>query len=186
VPADGSRISVYPVFEAFDIGSLSRVRPEPLREPRFVLDVHLGRLCAYLRMAGFDTLYSTDAADDELAWVASREHRILLTRDQGLLKRRLVTHGHWMRATNPRAQFEEVVRRFDLTRRIRPFTRCLRCNAPLEPVPPAAVAHRVPVRVRQTPRDYRQCGGCKGVYWEGTHHARMRAMLAALAPPDDA
>jgi hypothetical protein len=49
---DGDRISVYPVFEAFDIAGLSRLRPEPLRDPRFILDVHLGRLAAYLRMLG--------------------------------------------------------------------------------------------------------------------------------------
>src|ERR1039457_1431656 len=51
---DGDRISVYPVFEAFDIAGLARLRPEPLRDARFVLDVHLGRLAAYLRMLGFD------------------------------------------------------------------------------------------------------------------------------------
>lgn len=38
---DGDRVSVYPVFEALDIGPLTRLRPEPLREPRFVLDTHL-------------------------------------------------------------------------------------------------------------------------------------------------
>ena len=53
---DGDRISVYPVFESLDIGPVVRVRPEPLRETRFVCDTHLGRLAAYLRMLGFDTL----------------------------------------------------------------------------------------------------------------------------------
>ena len=47
---DGDRISVYPVFEALNITSLDHPHPQPLRDPRFVLDVHLGRLAAYLRM----------------------------------------------------------------------------------------------------------------------------------------
>jgi len=84
---DGDRISVYPVFEAFDIAGLTRLRPEPLRDPRFVLDVHLGRLTAYLRMLGFDTLYQNQWADERLAEISQIEHRILLTRDVGLLKR---------------------------------------------------------------------------------------------------
>ena len=77
---DGDRISIYPVFEAFDIAGLTRLRPEPLRDPRFVLDVHLGRLAAYLRMLGFDTLYQNHCADERLAEISQSEHRILLTR----------------------------------------------------------------------------------------------------------
>src|SRR5262249_31383318 len=90
---EGDRISVYPVFESLDITPLLRVRPRPLRETRFVLDTHLGRLAAYLRLLGFDTLYRNDAGDDELARISSGEGRILLTRDRGLLKRSQVTHG---------------------------------------------------------------------------------------------
>lgn len=55
---DGDRISVYPVFELFDLSEVSRLREKPLRNPTFICDVHLGRLCKYLRMLGWDTLYS--------------------------------------------------------------------------------------------------------------------------------
>src|SRR5262245_16268956 len=91
---DGDQIAVYPVFEALDITPLVRVRPQPLREPRFILDVHLGRLAVYLRLLGFDALYRNDYSDEELAQTSSDEHRILLTRDRGLLKRSIVTHGY--------------------------------------------------------------------------------------------
>src|ERR1039458_4004240 len=131
---DGDRVSVYPVFEAFDIAGLTRLRPEPLREPRFVLDSHLGKLAAYLRLMGFDTLYRNCWADEQLAQVSRDERRILLTRDVGLLKRGAVTHGHFMRETNARRQLAEAAQRFDLARLAKPFSRCLRCNARLEPV----------------------------------------------------
>jgi uncharacterized protein with PIN domain len=178
VPADGAFVSVYPVFEAFDIASITQVRAEPLRAPAFVLDVHLGRLSAYLRMAGFDVWYRTDADDRLLAGISADDHRILLTRDQGLLKRRLVTHGYYIRTRRVRDQLAEVIRRFDLSRLVAPFTRCTVCNAPLEDVEPAAVEGRVPPRVRATQQSYRACPGCGRVYWEGTHHARMRLVLA--------
>ena len=44
IVSDGDRISVYPEFETLDVGDVSRLRPEPLRDTRFVLDVHLGKL----------------------------------------------------------------------------------------------------------------------------------------------
>ncbi len=91
-PSD--RVSVYPVFESLDVSELLRVRPEPLREVRFVLDAHLGRLAVYLRLLGFDTMYRNDIGDEELARISRDEGRILLTRDRGLLKRSAVMHGY--------------------------------------------------------------------------------------------
>ena len=171
------RISVYPMFEAIDVGPLTRVRAQPLRHVHFVLDAHLGRLARYLRLAGFDAVYQRDARDDELARLAAREHRILLTRDQGLLKRRMVSHGLWMRATDPRRQFVEVLRRLDLTSRVRPFRRCLRCNAPLVEVAKETVRDRIPSRVRSLRTEFRACRGCGRVYWRGSHHDAMVRFL---------
>ena len=118
--AGGDRLSVYPVFESLDITPVLRVRPQPLRQTRFVLDTHLGRLASYLRLLGFDTLYRNDYADEELAHISSREKRILLTRDRGLLKRSEVTHGYCLRSTVSAEQLREVVQRFDLAGSARP------------------------------------------------------------------
>ena len=181
---EGDRISVYPVFEAIDIASLVRVRPDPLREPRFVLDTHLGQLASYLRMLGFDTLYRNDYADDELARISSQEGRILLTRDRGLLKRAQVTHGYCVRTTDPRRQVVEVLRRFDLFGAVAPFQRCMRCNGVLEPVDKAAVAERLLPRVREDFEEFRRCRGCGQVYWKGSHYDRMRAFVARVLKGD--
>jgi uncharacterized protein with PIN domain len=174
---DGDRVSVYPVFEAFDVLPLTRLRREPLRVVRFVLDGHLGRLAAYLRLAGFDTAYQTDCGDDDLARTSAETHRILLTRDLALLKRGNVTHGYWVRATDPRQQLVEVLRRFDLARLVKPFTRCVRCNGQLRPATLAAVADRVPPRIRDTFVEFAVCPDCHRVYWKGSHHARMTTFL---------
>src|SRR5512136_707812 len=40
----GERVAVYPMFERLDIAPLVRLRPLPLRDPRFVADGHLGKL----------------------------------------------------------------------------------------------------------------------------------------------
>jgi uncharacterized protein with PIN domain len=177
---DGARVSVYPVFESIDVAPVTRVRPAPLREPRFVLDGHLGRLARHLRMLGFDTRWRAEAGDEELASISAGEHRILLTRDRGLLKRSAVTHGYCVRAADPRLQLGEVVRRLDLSRSVVPFRRCIRCNGVIAPVPREEVADRVPPRVRERQADFRRCGSCGRVYWAGTHHARMERVIAGL------
>jgi uncharacterized protein with PIN domain len=174
---DGARVSVFPMFESVDISSIARVRPEPLRETRFVLDVHLGRLAAYLRMAGFDTCWRNDCRDEELARISQAERRILLTRDRDLLKRSAVTHGYWMRQTQPRKQFLEVLRRFDLFRSVAPFTRCLRCNQLLRPVDKSQIESELPPRVRERHAEFKTCPSCHRIYWKGSHHERMKELI---------
>jgi len=124
----GERIAVYPEFERFDISPLHRLRPKPLREPRFVADVHLGTLARFLRLLGFDTRYGNGLDDAELAAITSREKRILLTRDVGLLKRKAVVRGQWLRSHDPEQQVMEIVEALHLKRLLRPFTRCMACN----------------------------------------------------------
>ena len=176
---DGDRLSIYPVFEAFDIAGLTRLRPEPLRDPRFVLDVHLGRLAGYLRMLGFDSLYQNRCSDERLAEVSREEHRILLTRDVGLLKRGSVTHGYYLRTTQPRQQLVEVVRRFDLGRLANPFTRCLRCNTLLAEADKDQVRHQLPADVYLLHDRFLRCRDCGRAYWKGGHFRRMQQLIEA-------
>ena len=177
---DGDHISVYPVFEAFDIAGVTRLRPEPLREPRFVLDIHLGKLAAYLRMAGFDTFYRNCYTDAELAAISSREQRTLLTRDVGLLKRSEVTHGYFVRETAPRRQLAEVVKRFDLRRLLHPFTRCMRCNGVLQAASKEDVAAGLPERTGRLYEEFARCPECRRVYWKGGHYRRMQEIFEDL------
>jgi len=176
---DGDRVSVYPVFEALDISTVTAVRPEPLRMVRFAADVHLGRLAGYLRLAGFDTLYRDDWSDQELAAIAVRERRILLTRDRGLLMRAVVTHGHLVRVTRPRAQLREILDHFDLWRSLRPFSRCSVCNDLVEEVSKADVEAWLPPRTAAHYEEFRRCPGCGRIYWQGAHY---RSLLELFSP----
>ncbi len=176
---DGDSVSVYPAFHSLDISSVTRVRPAPPAAFRFVLDVHLGRLAAYLRMLGFDTTYRNSASDRELAGLAQREDAILVTRDRYLLMRSEVVRGYWVRSSNPKSQLLELSVRFDLASSMKPFTRCMSCNGSLEIVAPESVRQSLPPRVREK-REFRRCSACGKVYWEGTHHDRMTRMLEWL------
>lgn len=180
---DGDRVAVYPMFEAIDITPVARLRPAPLRVTRFVLDVHLGRLAAYLRLAGFDTVYGPDFADAELARISRDERRILLTRDKGLLMRNAVTHGYLVRSSASRAQLKEVLERFDLHGAVKPFRRCLRCNQELQALDRNAAAGRVPPAIWRRFVAFQECPGCGRVFWTGGHHQHMLELLRDAQSP---
>jgi uncharacterized protein len=177
---DGDRVALYPVFESLDITPELRIRPQALREPKFVLDVHLGRLAAYLRMLGFDTAYRNCASDPELVQISVEQARLLLTRDRGLLKHSAVTRGYWLRQTDSRKQAAEVVNRFDLARSLRPFTRCMACNESLRPILKLEIHGRVPEPIAARHDEFRECPACMRVYWEGSHYQRMRRWIEEL------
>jgi uncharacterized protein with PIN domain len=174
------RVSVYPVFESLDISPLVRLRPLPLRDPRFVADGHLGKLARHLRMAGLDTLWANDWDDDEIVRLSLVQGRIILTRDKGMLRRKEVERGYFVRATESEAQLAEVVRALQLESSLAPFTRCRECNVALEDVAREAVLDRLPEKVRDFYHRFKRCPGCERVYWEGTHFARMRGIFEQL------
>ena len=177
---DGDRIAVYPVFESLDVTVELRVRPQPLRDPKFVLDVHLGKLAAYLRMLGFDAVYSSSSSDADLVRISVAERRILLTCDRGLLMRSAVTHGYWLRQTDSRRQIAEIVRRFDLAGAIRPFTRCMACNGGLQSVPKEQVRSLLPPRIAELHEEFQKCTQCGRIYWKGSHYAHMQRWIEEL------
>ncbi len=153
----------------------------PEGKPAFILDVHLGRLARYLRVAGFDTSYEKDdPGDRQIAEAADQEERILLTRDIGLLKRKKVTYGHWLRSTESRSQFREVVRHYDLKGWFDPFSRCIRCNGTIRKAVRAEVEHRLCSGVQRDYDDFYICSGCGQIYWKGSHYRRIRELLASV------
>jgi uncharacterized protein with PIN domain len=176
----GDRIAVYPMFESVDVAPELRVRTKTLRNPKFVLDAHLGKLAAYLRMLGFDTMYRNTFTDPELVRISSEEERILLTRDRGLLKHSAVTRGYWLRETDSRRQISEILQRFDLADSVEPFARCMRCNGVLQPVSKDQAHRSLLPRMAERNDEFRRCPECGRIYWKGSHHARMVRWIEEL------
>lgn len=177
---DGDRISVFPVFESLDITSLTKLRQKPLRTPRFVADVHLGKLARYLRMFGFDTLYENSYTDDELLFISKSEKRVLLTKDRKLLQEHTVERAFLIEPKEPRMQLTQILRRFDLFNSTAAFQRCLCCNSLLERVAKQVILHRLPPKVKAGFDDFQQCKKCDKIYWKGTHYERMQDLVGGV------
>jgi len=176
----GDRIAVYPVFESLDISPVVRLRPAPLRRAAFVADVHLRKLARLLRLLGFDVLHSNEFDDAEIVTLARDEGRTILTRDRQLLKHGAVTHGTWVRSTDPIEQAREILRCFDLREQIRPFTRCLVCNGALSPVKKQDVVNRIPPKTAAWLDEYYECSSCHKLYWRGTHADSLRRIVDSI------
>lgn len=151
---------------------------------RFILDNHLGKLTTYLRMLGFDALYRNDFQDQELATLAAKEGRVLLTRDRGLLMRRSIELGYYVRSMDARKQAIEVLQRYNLFDKIRPFQRCLRCNHILKPVSKASVLERLEPLTQKYYDEFCVCPKCDRIYWKGSHYDRMQNLIHELRTPN--
>jgi uncharacterized protein with PIN domain len=152
---------------------VTRLRPAPLRQTRYIADVHLGTLARYLRLLGFDTAWERNLDDETIIDTAVRERRIILTRDKGILKNGNVTHGYWLRATDPEEQLDEVIRALDLAGSIEPYVRCMQCNGELEDIARSDAAQSVPLQVFLVHRDFKRCRCCGRIYWRGSHLGRL-------------
>jgi uncharacterized protein len=165
-PRHGAVIEVQPVR-----------RPQRVADPRFVADVHLGTLARRMRLLGLDVAYRNDAADDELVAQAVEEGRILLTQDRGLLRRRALPAGAYVRGSRPDDQLRDVLDRFDPP--LDPWSRCLACNGRLEAVARRQVRHLLEEGTRRSYTQFSRCRECGRPYWRGAHARRLEAIVAA-------
>jgi len=180
IPSQDERVAIFPHFERLTLSQLHQLRPSLDGQPRFALDGHLGRLAAFLRMLGFDALYFNHIDDSTLASLAIRDGRVLLTRDRGLLKRGTVVYGCCLLTLEPRLQLLQVVRRYHLTHYLKPFTRCMVCNGQLHEVRKADVLTQLEPKTRRYFDEFERCADCDKVYWAGSHHTRMLAVIEWL------
>lgn len=161
----------------FKNANISNIMTETDKEARFILDNHLGKLAAYLRMLGFDTLYQNNYQDPELAIIASKQNRILLTRDRRLLMRSIINRGYWLRSQHPQQQAIEVIKRFKLIGKSNPFHRCLRCNGFIIPISKEAIMDKLLPLTRRYYEEFYICQSCNQIYWKGSHYEHMLNIL---------
>jgi uncharacterized protein with PIN domain len=174
--APGYRLAAGDVAEARAVR-----RPQPVPSPRFLLDVHLGTLARRLRLVGLDTAYApSDPGDAALVEQANASGRVLLTQDRGLLRRRALWLGAYVRGALPDDQLRDVLDRFAPP--LAPWTRCTACNGPLAPAAKADVERQLEPGTQHSFQAFSRCQNCGVVYWRGAHSQRLQQVVdAALA-----
>lgn len=148
---------------------------------RFFADEMLGKLARWLRMTGFDVLYERQVPDDRLIAWAREEGRIILTRDTHLIQRLKEDEYFFVTKDQLKDQCHEFFLRFsELRTQQHPFSRCVECNVPLQPIEKEEVRDKVWPYVFRTQESFTTCGSCHRIYWQATHVQRIRAKLDEL------
>ncbi|NUU21604.1 MAG: hypothetical protein HOV68_08835 [Streptomycetaceae bacterium] len=157
--------------EEVEVFAVARPQQVPDPELRFLLDVHLGALARRMRLVGLDTAYHNDRDDPVLVEQANAERRVMLTQDRGILRRRNLWFGAYVRGSRPDAQLDDLLRRF--APELHPWTRCTSCNGPLTPVPKSTVVDDVEPGTLAAVDTFARCTDCTRVYWHGSHGGRL-------------
>ncbi len=156
------------------------LEPQETAYPRFVADVMLGRLAKWLRIAGFDVLYSNKFSDDELIAISNLDGRVLLSRDTRLLIRKPVKDFIFLSSQDVQMQIRQVFETMHISAFTSLLTRCLACNEYLVETPRESVRTRVPQFVYETQSHFKSCPKCGRIFWAGTHRSAVVQTLEKL------
>ena len=146
---------------------------------RFIADVNVGKLAKWLRMVGFDTLSFIGIEDGELVEIAMAEGRVVLTRDTGIVARRLITGGQvkakLIESDRLSRQIRQVINELHINiSQLKPLSVCLECNKTLVARDKVDIKDRVPPYVYETQEEFVECPQCNRIYWKGTHWQAMQ------------
>jgi uncharacterized protein len=151
-----------------------------MKTPRFVADVHLGKLARALRLLGFDTRYSNAYTPMQLVTLAKEENTVLLSRSTVFSKITAI-HSLIIQSEEPEKQMQAVVQHFNLQKQLQPFTRCLICNGLLEAVTKESVYAQLEPNTATFFDAFWQCTTCNRIYWKGSHYDRMLKLVKKVA-----
>ncbi|NGP87232.1 Mut7-C RNAse domain-containing protein [Fodinibius halophilus] len=172
----GEEITAYPFEEI----SKSNLSSEFISPEKFILDIHLGKLTKKLRLFGFNAILNPNFTEQDIIHISNAENRMILTRNIGLLRHGDTQQGYWVRNTDPDKQLRELFNRFELSKNINPFNRCMECNGRLVRVALAEVQEKVPPKVQQKHSLFYQCQECQKVYWQGSHFKDFKKKVDLL------
>ena len=147
---------------------------------KFIADEMLGKLSKWLRILGYDTLYARGMKDSTIARIAIAEGRILLTRDNSLVKKKGLKRCILIQSDHVMDQVKQVVKELHLSSPGNTFSRCIICNILLEPLSKEEACKRVPPYVCMTQKAFGICPACGRIYWKGTHYERMKKRIREI------
>lgn len=185
-PQAGDRIFVQALKGPVDVSRPTLLRPEAFLKNHFIVDECVANLASKLRMLGCNAIADRRWTDLQIAQISAAEKRVILTRDRGLLKRKEVVWGRFIRSTDPREQIKEVIHFFALENQPQAFTRCMACNGELKSVSKAEILDRLEPKTILYFDQFSQCSNCEKIYWEGCHYEKMQADLKELVSDSEA
>ncbi|HXV65608.1 MAG TPA: Mut7-C RNAse domain-containing protein [Nitrosopumilaceae archaeon] len=154
------------------------------KKPIFIVDAMLGKLAKKLRLLGYDSFYSSNIEDDNLLQIAKNENRIIISKDEQLIKKAKKFQIENIQITKNEEieQLIQINEKIDLGKCIIQSnnTRCPVCNGVLIPTEKNTILEHVPLGVFKNMNNFWVCNKCKKIYWEGTHIKNLQKFNAEL------
>ena len=183
IPRAGETFNILALSPDHPVTEATVLRPEPLTDLRFMVDINVNKLGRLLRLTGYDAELVPNTPLRDIAIQAAAKNRILLTRNRDLLRYKEVSFGYLLRSHEPEQQYRELVRLYRLDPLRAPFSRCLECNGLLIDVEKSQVIDRLETLTKKYYRTFKECPECELIFWRGSHHQKMTELLARLARP---
>ncbi|MCR4417844.1 MAG: Mut7-C RNAse domain-containing protein [Ignavibacteria bacterium] len=174
---DGDEIKVYPPDNKLKSKNLRHLYNRIRGKPKFICDVNLGGLAKNLRKLGLNVFYSNSISDDEIVKISIQSKIIVLTKDIGILKRKDVQYGYYVRNVYPQKQTIEVLKVFSVGKYIEPFSRCLECGTKLKRISREKAKSKLPDHFFEKQMKFYHCPTCDKIYWQGSHFERMSSQI---------
>ena len=147
---------------------------------KFVVDCMLGKLAKWLLILGFDVVYFRKIEDQKLAYLALKEDRILLTRDNGLMEKAKGIKCLFIKSETWRQQVKQVLNELDLWAHVKPYSRCIECNLPLKNLKKKEARNLVAPFIYERSVSFAICPCCGRVFWKGTHYDDMEFRISEI------
>lgn len=153
-------------------------------EPIFFVDAMLGNIARKLRLLGYDSQYFSDIDDEKLIDSVGKEKRIIISKDEELIKRtqKLGIRSIHITKEEETEQFFEIINSVNL-KRIQingNIARCPKCNSLTESVDKDIIKEKIPQGVLKSNDEFWRCKCCNQVYWEGTHIKNLQEFVGKV------
>ena len=155
--------------------------PLKTEESMFFVDSMLGNIAKKLRLLGYDSQYFSDIDDKRLIDSAKKENRIIISKDEELVKKakKLGIRSVYITKEEEIDQFFEIIYFMNLKRiHINGDTaRCPKCNSLTESIDKNIIKEKIPQGVLKLNDKFWKCKCCNQIYWEGTHIKNLQEFV---------
>jgi len=157
---------------------------EEENEPTFFVDAMLGNIAKKLRLMGYDSRYLADIEDDELITLAKNDNRIIISRDEDLIRKALKydIKSIFIKNKEEIEQFREIINQSNL--KIIKINghraRCPKCNSKTHSINKKNIQKKIPKRILEYNDKFWECKTCDQIFWEGTHIKNLQKFVGEL------
>jgi len=157
---------------------------EETNEPRFFVDAMLGNIAKKLRLMGYDSMYFSDIDDDELIHLAKKYERIIISRDEDLI-RKSIKYGIKSILTKNSTeidQIRDIIKKTNLKiiKINGDRARCPNCNSKTQSIDKKNILQKISIKVLEYNDRFWECKSCNQIFWEGTHIKNLQRFIGEL------